>query len=344
MARCPKSEISDVLPMALAPSEFPEQMPRIEEHLKDCEFCRRELALLKRLETAVRSNKDYLRDALVPCPSPETLCEFAIGGEDEAIEDHLKLCSACTEELKLIRELMKEDLDSATEELPPRISRLIDESVKREYPRFGEPVLQRARDFFAGIMSLFSLPSFAAGAVAAALVLLVLSPWQAKQLSLNPAGSDVEWRSGPLVHKELPLQQEAAKPPKIALVIVLPENTRLTPQQVDEIYGKLNTPAKMGNYYDFLSPKELKGILSGIGGVKQGAAVSGIIVEKTGPKYVLQFQISSAGQLFDLKGSLYSADKKREVADISQSRLPLERIPSRIDSIAMELLLEAEAS
>jgi hypothetical protein len=344
MARCPKSEISDVLPMALAPSEFPDQMPRIEEHLKDCEFCKRELALLKRLETAVRSNKDYLRDTLAPCPSPEELCEFAMGADDEAVQAHLELCSACAEETALIRELAKEDLNGATEELPSRINQLIHESVKREYRPTGELGFKKARDFFAGVMSLFSLPSFAAGAVAAALLILLIEPWQARELSLNPAQSEVEWRSGPFVRKELPLQQESAKPPKIALVIVLPENTPLTPQQIDEIYGKLNTPAKMGAYYEFLSPKELKSVLSGIGGVKHGETVSGVIIEKTGPKYVLQFRISSAGSLFDLKGSLYSADKKREVADISQTRLPLSRIPSRIDSIAMELLLEAEAS
>ncbi len=344
MAHCSKSEISDVLPMALAPSEFPDEISRIEDHLKDCEMCSKELDNLKLLETAIKAEKDNLRDAVAPCPSPEALFEFAMGEENDVIQGHLKLCSACAEELSLIRELVIDTTHPDTAQMPSHMDRLLRESVNREYGEIRSHWLHSVQEFFVRVASLFSFPSFAAGAAMAAMCLLLLAPWQSKELSLIPAGSNVVWKSGPAAQKEFAVPEKSDDSPKIALVIVLPETTQLSPQQIDEIYGKLSMPTRMGDYYNFLSPKELKGILNDIGGVKKSESVSGIVIEKTGPKYVLQFQISSVGPLFDLKASLFGADQKRELGEISQSRLPLSRIPSRMDSIGTELLLEAEAS
>ena len=47
---------------------FVEEMPEIEEHVKECSSCREELDVLKRLDTVIREKKDQLAEAFVRNP------------------------------------------------------------------------------------------------------------------------------------------------------------------------------------------------------------------------------------------------------------------------------------
>ncbi len=345
MTPCQRPDISERLMMALSPAEFPEEASEIEEHAKQCSSCRHELADLRQLESVIKEQKEQLAEAVRPCPDPEMLFNFATGEKVlRNVGNHIELCADCAEQVSLIRELKKENLDSSKTPVPRRTGELIHAAVRQEYGQARRPNLRTIRDLLSALTEFFHFPSLALGAAVAALLLLLVLPYKPEGLVLSPAFSSVSWQVASLASKGTAPKSSLVAKQKVALIILLPRDIKLSSEEIDKIYADIALASKLGGFYNFISPGKLKVSLKDQTLPQNSAAVAEVAAGKTGANYVLIFEILPSKSGYTLVGRLYKRAGKEQRGSISQTGLPLSAIPSRITGIGAELLLEAESS
>jgi anti-sigma factor RsiW len=333
--------------MALFPGELPDAMPELEEHLKQCSSCSHELEMLRKLDGAIRDLRDQLAYLLSPCPDPDGLFKFALGeGVAPDVESHIALCPDCAEQVSLIKELVQEDLEQEKATPTPRAKERIRDAVLREYGSGRQPFLQGAVDFLVALKQYFHVPSLAAGAAVAAVLLLLVMPQKPEKAALHPALSNVGWKaSSSQAVKELTQHQRLLSPErKVALVMLLPSEVRLSQAQIDKIYEEVDISARLAGQYELVSPAVMKRVFQNVGSFESTSAVAKYTAGRTGANYILTFEILPSGSSYSLKGTLFREGQATETGSIFQSGLALSGIPSRITSMAAELILEAESS
>ncbi|MFH1675351.1 MAG: zf-HC2 domain-containing protein [Pseudomonadota bacterium] len=134
-----------------------EERNEIEEHLKSCKRCRDDLDELQ--FTIDSFTKFYASHGREGCPGGESLISFKYGTmkeEDAAIiREHIDQCSACREELRLIRAFEKEEqkiLDSSANhsplapELLNRIKKLKKDSLRERMEKVLKSVMAKGKD------------------------------------------------------------------------------------------------------------------------------------------------------------------------------------------------------
>ncbi len=345
MTDCARPDISERLFMALAPEEFPDEAREFEEHVKHCPECRNELDALRAIDRIIRDHKEQLSDAFGPCPAAEDLVQFALGERvSDTVRDHVSVCPNCAEHVSLIAAIYK---DSPDEVSPPiqDAGRLIREVVSKELGWKEESVIQPTASLWQRFAQFFHVPSLALGAAAAIICFLIIAPYKTKEPNFAPALSNVTWStSAGVTTKETPgLSPVPAAPlKKVAILILLAQDMSLPHQDIDKMYSELNLAARLATQYQFLSPDELKRLLAARSGL-DAQSVLHVIEEKTGADYVLVFEIMQSKSAYDLNGKLFRKGQKQELTAISQTDLSLSAIPSRINSIGKELLLDAES-
>ncbi|MGO9118532.1 MAG: anti-sigma factor family protein [Desulfomonilaceae bacterium] len=345
MTDCARPDVSDRLLMALAPEEFPEDAHEIEEHLKHCPECRNELDALRTIHKIIGDHRHELSDVFEPCPTAESLVEFALGEQtSRTIEDHISFCPNCAEQVSLVAALYKDSPDEATQvvqDARPLIRKVVSKELglkDESDPPPAEPLWHR-------FIQSFHVPSLALGAAAAVICFLIVAPYQSKEPGFRPALSNVTWATSTSVTRKdssgLPATQA---PPlkKVAILILLTPDLRLPDKDIDKMYSEIDLAARLGSQYQFLSPHEMKRVLADRSGL-DAQSISEVASEKSGANYVLLFEITQSKSGYDLNGRLFRKGQKQEFSGIFQTGLSLPTIPSKINSIGKELLLDAES-
>ena len=344
MTDCGRPDISERLLMALAPEEFPEEAHEIEEHLKQCPQCRNELDALRTIHKIIGDHRQELSDVFEACPTAESLVEFALGEQtSETIQDHISFCPNCAEQVSLIKALLKDSGNEATQVMPDA-GPLIRKVVSKELGMKGESDPPPSEPLWHRFIQFFHVPSLALGAAATVICFLIVAPYQSKELGFRPALSNVTWATTCVTPKDssgLPANQA---PPlkKVAILILLPPDLRLPDKDIDKMYSEIDLAVRLGSQYQFLSPHEMKRVLADRSGL-DAQSVSEVASEKSDANYVLLFEITQSKSGYDLNGRLFRKGQKQEFSGIFQTGLSLSAIPSKINSIGKELLLDAES-
>jgi len=347
MPRCQRPDLSEQLMMVLSPAEFSERMPEIEDHVKQCSYCRREIDALRQLDETLREQKDQLAGLFSPCPDPVALFEFVYGQTVRPdIANHIALCSDCAEGVSLIKELSQEKIECGTAYIPLGAKEQVRRLVSAEYAPARPPFVQWADNLLLTVRAFFHLPSVAAGAAIGAIFIMFLMPHEPQGPVLNPALSNVVWKApAPTSGKEMTGPGGTfVERQKAALIILVPQDSKLSENEVDGIYAEMDIATRLGGQYQFLSPREVAEVLRNERGFRDNAAIAKLAAGRTGADYVLTFEVLPAGNRYSLKGTLFRADRKSEIGSIFQSGLQLSGIPARITNMGMELILEAESS
>jgi hypothetical protein len=346
METCKRPDISERIILGLAPTEFPKEFGEIQEHLADCPACKDELDTLKKLDLFLRANKGLLAEALCPCPSVDALMAVATG-EDSNPDDelHVSLCPSCAEQVQLLRELSQEKIEQSDGIPSPGAKSLILSTVNREYGMAEEPqpgTLQKLLELFTNWLH---VPSLAMGVAAAALLVFVLIPEQPKESAVTPALSAVTWEKPPVVDKgPLAPKGEIFERKRVALILLFATRNQGSPVAADQLYSELDIVKRLGQVYDFLSPKEIKEALSASHVSGSTVTVADLVFEKTPADYVLTFEILHSHAFNAVKGTLFERGQKIDRGSISQTGVAVPRIPSKITLIGTQLLLDAEHS
>jgi hypothetical protein len=345
MTDCARPDISERLLMALAPDEFPEEAHEVEEHLKQCPQCRNELDALRTVHKILGDHRQELSNVFEACPTAESLVEFALGEQtSETIQDHISFCPNCAEQVSLIGALLNESENEATRVTPdagPLIRKVVSKELGWKDESGSPPPEQTWHKF----IQFFHVPSLALGAAAAVICFLIVASYQSKELGFRPALSNVTWTTSTSVTPKDtsgPPSTQATQLKKVAILILLPQDMRLSDKDIDKMYSEIDLAARLGSQYRFLSPHEMKRVLEDRSGL-DAQSISEVAKEKSGADYVLVFEITQSKSGYDLNGRLFRKGQKEEFTGAFQTGLPLSAIPSKINSIGKELLLDAES-
>jgi hypothetical protein len=351
MSECKRDDVSRKLAMALSPQEFPSEAAELEAHLRDCQTCQEELHTLGLIDSFLREHKEALADVCDVCPSAEELAEFARGGAaDPSVNAHVGCCSACSEEVKLARDLQQEDLSGGSAR-PTRAQRtFLQRTIEREYGGRGESWASRLTGFVEAVKDHLSFPSMLVGAVAAAALVVCLLPHGAGTGAVVPGFSAVTWdlpvpAGTKTVEPGAPAVGEPAfGEKKVALIILLSEKDHLSQSQVDHIYRQMDIATKLHGSYQFLQPKQVQAAMGIPQAVDDPDQLAQTVFTKVQANYLLFVRIEKQDALYSLKGMLYEQGQHAKRARISHMGITLDRIPSNITTIGCELLIEAEFS
>ena len=348
MKTCTGPQISEKLAMALSPAEFPQEIDGIYDHVRDCGACQEELDAMQQVHRYLRTYAAVLEPSMSGCPSSDAIVAFTLREcVDPKIEAHVRTCPRCAHEIELIADLRRDVCEEGDAEPSMHerdfIGRKIAEAYGTPMPGWGQRIREAIQAARAGL----SFPSLALGAVAAALLIMVVLPRGAEKEALFPAFSDVVWQDGAskLMAKEpfRSVQPHAAK--KIALLVVLPERSRFSQEQLDEIYEKVDLAKRLGGSYEVVSPRAMRAALKDE--VQPGESLHGMADQAfsaLGIDYLLCFELQPLAEGLSLKGILFQKGMEGTPATFTQTRLSFSRIPSRIMAIAAQLLLDAEHS
>jgi hypothetical protein len=348
MKKCTGQQICEKLAMALSPAEFPQEIDGIYDHVRDCDACQEELDAMGQVHRYLHTYAAVLESSMSGCPSSDAIVAFTQGERlDPAIEAHIRTCPLCAQELELIADLKQDVCEEGDTEPSIHERDFIRSKIAEAY---GAPVPgwgPRIREAIQAVTAGLSFPSLALGAVAAALFIMVVLPRGAEKEILFPAFSDVVWQDGAskLMAKEPFRSVQPAAAKKIALLVVLPEQSGFSQAQLDEIYEKVDLAKRLAGSYEVVSPRAMRTALKDK--VQPGESLHGMADQAfsaLGVDYLLCFELQPLAEGLSLKGILFEKGMEDPPATFTQTRLAFNRIPSRIMAIAAQLLLDAEHS
>ncbi|MBI5568368.1 MAG: hypothetical protein HY914_00330 [Desulfomonile tiedjei] len=348
MKKCTGQEISEKLAMALSPAEFPQEIDGLHDHIRDCSACQEELAALEQAHRFLSTYAVQLGSSMSGCPSSDTIVALARKElVDPTIESHVGSCPRCAQEVELIEELSRETCEGGDPELSLHEKKFIRNKIAEVYSAPAQGWGQRVKAAIQALRADLSLPSLALGAVAAALLMIVILPRSAEKEVLFPVFSDVVWHDGAsrlMAKGPFPGGQPAAEK-KIAVLIVVPEKSGFSQSQLDETYEKVDLAKRLGGSYEIVSPRDLRAALQHKVPPGEGLkAVADQAFSTLGVDYLLCFELHPSAEGVSLQGMLFQKGMEGTQATITQTKLALSRIPSRITAIAAQLLLDAEHS
>lgn len=217
----------------------PDQRLDVDQHVSRCERCSSELQKLGRITAALKSNKEAF------CPDSSDIYQYIKTGfnPEGRISRHLEACPTCLAFAEAIRtEASPENMPAALwKQLQERLG--IKDVRQVPVPASTEPSLaERFRQWF-------RVPMFAAGAVAAAILLVVvLYP---RDFTIPNVGlSAVTWEGVP---KPKALRTRAA------FIMTFKDFADPLPQKrIDEIYQALKPDMDLSQRFEIIPPAELK--------------------------------------------------------------------------------------
>ncbi len=331
MAQCNRKDLSEVLLRALSPKDRPEDVPGLLEHVQECPRCAKELEIHRNVRAFVQRNRAALEAAFSECPDAGALVQFAADGmTDHAVSRHVDSCRQCQDELGLIQDLGKGSLD--TNRVPDRLAvaqwGFVRSKVEEVY---GPPPVEH-RGFLQrlvrGAKEFLHVPSLAAGALAAALVLLVVLPRPGADKPFNVELSDVSWA-----------QRKEPGADKVAIVILVGKGSSLPPNEIGNIYKELYKAEGFNPSLAFITPADLKQAVAGAAdNVHDLNSLRKTVLAATHARYLLAFNIGAGQAPMTVKASLLDREHDRELSAIVQTGVGPERLQDRIQSMAVDLL------
>lgn len=300
----------------------PEERSKFEEHLKLCPDCAKQTEDMSSWITLVKTNKDAL------CPGEWELFDYARGWQDISgvLASHIEHCPSCCKSLEAFKKLAPNE--GISDVLWERMTRL-DERPAQEMTGVRFAWIYRLWEQLA---DLFSPPFALAGAVAAAVLVMVL---------LYPSGesgrllglSSVTWAPGLSNLMGGPEAAPTGVTPKDRLAIILYfKDFRRKPdsERIDSLYRLLDPGREVRLHYDVVPPSEVKGAVESAGMKKAGKdEVLRVLREKLSVTRALVMELSDEGDRFGIRTWLMDTAagtvvREREIADVREANLPEE--------------------
>ncbi|MEW6347762.1 MAG: hypothetical protein AB1646_01760 [Thermodesulfobacteriota bacterium] len=342
MEECTREDLCELLMRALSPDDRPEEVPGLMDHARECARCAEELKMHANFHHFLRDHRAELAAAVSACPETEALVRFVMkGSPDPEVETHLAHCRPCAEQAKLVAELERTVLDSADAPTRPTAAQwgAVRSAVAREYGRPPEAKPTLWQRVLAGVIEALHVPSLAAGAVAAALVLLVVLPHTGslREPAFTVALSDSPWEaSGMIKHPNM----KPVSTRKAAVLILQGPANGLAPEQIDKIYGSLNLADAVSSDVEFISPPTLKEKLADSAtGVRSVEQLRQLVRDRTDAQYLLIFQINAGRESKSLTAALMDRGHAEPLGTIRQTGISIsaERLPDRMKSMTGDL-------
>ncbi len=210
-----------------------EQKLDLDRHLSGCERCSSELRELDRITAALRENR------LAFCPDSTEIIQFSESGHDPdgRISRHLKACPTCLAFAEACR------AETSPETMSPELWERVQQRLgTKSSPRVGDTE-ETPPGFAERFRNWFRVPAFAAGAVAAAILLVVvLYP---RDFTVPDVGlSSVTWEGVP---KPKAIRDRAA-------FVVTFKGTcpALAQKRIDEIFQALKPDMELSERFDVI--------------------------------------------------------------------------------------------
>lgn len=238
----------------------PGQKKEFEEHLRTCDDCSRQLEELTQWVNTLKNNKEAF------CPELWEVYEQVRGREDSArvIHAHLDQCPSCREDANALKAGTGEKV------MPAELW----DSFKAQFPEpvAAKPeglVTQWLSGFMEQLSALFRPPLIAAGAVAAAiLVVLILYPGGVAPPVVGL--SSVTWKEVDLRSRVMgtppPVEQRGTVPldrERVAILIFFRDFKKpFTQERIDSLYWAVKPTESITDRFDVLPPARIKETLS----------------------------------------------------------------------------------
>jgi hypothetical protein len=300
----------------------PEQKLDLERHLKGCERCSSELHELDRITAALRKNK------LVFCPDSTEIIQFSESGHDPdgRVSRHLKACPTCL----AFAEASRPETSSETmsPELWERLQKRLGTRGTTRVPELKETSPGFAERF----RNWFRVPAFAAGAVAAAILLVVvLYP---RDFTIPNMGlSSVTWEGAP---KPKAIRDRAA-----FLVTFKGLAQPLSQKRIDEIYQGLKPDMGLSERFEVISPSELRAAAKS-GEVlldpKQLKETVESLNKKLNVSRVAMITLEPSNGKYSVKVELWDAATGSSLNQKTESAIPENLLPEKIREIVFNIM------
>lgn len=300
----------------------PEQKLDLERHLSGCERCSSELRELDRITAALGKNK------LAFCPDSTEIIQFSESGRDPEgrISRHLKACPTCLAFAEACR--TETPPETMSPELWERVQERLGTKRGARVPEYEEAAPGFAERFW----NWFRAPAFAAGAVAAAILLVVvLYP---RDFTVPNVGlSSVTWEGGP---KPKAIRDRAA-----FLVTFKGLAEPLSQKSVDEIYQALKPDMGLSERFEVISPSELRAAAKS-GEVlldpKQLKETVESLHKKLNASRVAMITLEPANGKYSVKVELWDAASGASLNQKTESAIPENLLPDRIREMVFNLM------
>jgi len=223
----------------------PEDHTRVTQHLLRCPRCSTEVDGLKETISILKKTRPGF------CPAPWQVFEFLHYGHDpdSVIASHLHDCPSCARMAATL------SAHAPAEEMPSDLLNKI--TVRLQHPEQATGPLHRWRSgLVEGFSRLFRVPALAAGAVAAAVLLVViLYPHEMPQSVV--ALSSVTWDGTPR-----PKSFDQSRKRVAILVALKGFDSPMTQQRIDSFYESLAPTMELYERFSVISPGVIRETVS----------------------------------------------------------------------------------
>lgn len=235
-----QSEHPDELLLAyLEDALSPEQKLQVDRHVSSCERCSSELQELGGITAALKNNRQVF------CPDSSVIHEFVETGRDPegAVSTHVKVCPTCFALAEALR------TEPASEKMPTQLWERVQDRLGATNATPISPPDESAPGLVERFRQWLSIPTFAAGAVAAAILLVVI--FYPRDVTVPGMGlSSVTWEGVP---------KPKAVLPRAAFIMTFKGQTEpLRQARVDDIYRALKPDMELSERFQVISPAEIR--------------------------------------------------------------------------------------
>jgi hypothetical protein len=300
----------------------PEERLDLERHLRGCERCSSELRELDRITASLRENKPAF------CPDSAEIIQFSEGGHDPEgrISRHLKACPTCLALVEACR------TESPPETMSPELwARLQERLGTKGGTRV--PVLEETSPGFAErFRNWFRVPAFAAGAVAAA-ILLVVVLYPRDFTVPNMGLSSVTWEGVP--------KPKAIRDRAVFLMTFKGLAEPLPQKRIDEIYQALKPDMELSERFEVISPSELRAAAKS-GEVwldpKQLKETVESLHKKLNASRVAMITLEPSNGKYSVKVELWDAASGASLNQKAESGIPENSLPDKIRGMVFSMM------
>lgn len=232
-----------------------EDRAMVEEHVSKCSDCTRELHSLDEILRPLKAHKEAI------CPERWQLYDFAETGDDPTgkLAGHLEKCPLCQEDFGAYKSLCEKTA------MPLRVHEAFEKHFRQADKTELEPGSKISLlSLLERFLELFRIPTMALGAVAAAILVVVL---------VYPRGdiqpfiglSSATW--GQTEDEMTPKSSVARQTkPKVGMVISFKDFKKTWPKEkIDSLYQAVQPTPQMYERFDFVPPARWKDAIGKLG-------------------------------------------------------------------------------
>jgi len=295
----------------------PDDNSKFEEHLKTCPDCAKQVGDLSVWISLLKSNKDAL------CPEEWQLFDYACGREDTtgAMASHLNLCSSC-------RNTVETFAASAPQKgMPNALWKKMTRLEGDQFPKERGASYAWLYEFWDQLANLFSPPLALAGAVAAAvLVVVLLYPHTTSGPFLGL--STVAWAPDQATSNLMGGYEAApggvTKKNRLAIIVYF-KGFKHKPEaeQIDALYRLLDPGREVRIHYEVVSPSQIKNAVESAGMAEGGKEeILRVLRDKLSVSHAVIMELSEKENRFTIHARLTDTASGNVVREHTVADMP----------------------